>query len=399
MSVATVPMRSPGSGRHLPSDQLLALCLVAASLVVVLPIASFGLCALLLINLSPGTPGETRRALAVLMALSFALMMGARPVAADASNDIEVYYEVYQDLAAGRLEALMRFGGGLEVAFPLLCYLGALLLPALSINGFMFCVALVSALLLVFWLERTFYLDRRGSPPALMGAGLLLLNLYFSTQLTRQFLALVVLLFAFSATTERRRWLFVVLASSFHLTALPFYLLYRVGRRGPAGWVAIILLALAARTYFWDLVAAFEIVPPALAEKLIYYLDNTAEFTEADITSLRMIGLLCALSLIAFAAGRFRLARRDRIWLLLPWAVALVHVILLPIPLASLRATLLIHSIVPGVMAYQMFAARARAMLPAVLNGLLLYKLSTLALAPQSGNLLPSLSMVETFLL
>jgi hypothetical protein len=78
--------------------------------------------------------------LACTAALAFSMMMGARPLDPDAPNDIDVYYEVYREVAAGRLDAFGTFGGGLEVALPLLCGLWALILPPLTVNGLMFCL-------------------------------------------------------------------------------------------------------------------------------------------------------------------------------------------------------------------------------------------------------------------
>ena len=373
--------------------------MVVASLLVVYPIASFAMSTLLLINLPAGTSRSARRVLAMLAALSFSMMMGARPLDPDASNDIEVYYGIYEELAAGHLEALAAFGSGLEVALPLLFYLWSLVLPPLSVSGITFCVAFTSAFLLLIWVERTFYSGGGSRAPTLMGACLLLVNLYFATQLARQFMALIVLLYAFSAATEKRRWLYVALAATFHLTAVPFYLLYRLAQRGPVGWIVIVVLAMLVRLFFWQMVAAFDIVPAAVADKLIYYLDNTQEFTEADITSLRMTGLLGGLSLVALTASRFSTTPQMRAWLLVPWLTAIVHLILLPIPLASLRTTLMIHSVVPGLIAYQMFSQRSSAMLPAVLNGLFLYKFVSFATAPQSGNLLTTVAMLQEFFL
>ena len=71
-----------------------------------------------------------------------------------------------------------------------------------------------------------------------------------------------------------------------------------------------------------------------------------------------------------------------------------MQVLLLPIPLASLRATLMVHSIVPGLIAYKMLSGRAHRLLLPVLNILLLYKIAAFALADGGANFRPTLIMV-----
>ncbi|WP_280154577.1 EpsG family protein [Piscinibacter sp. XHJ-5] len=383
--------------RHLPADLVSLLCAVTCALLLAYPLASLALAGLLLVNLPAGTSRATRLTLAVAASIAMSMIMGARPIDPDAPNDVDFYYAVYQSLAGGEIDSLFAFGGGIEVALPLLSLLWAMLLPALTPNGLMFCMALTSALLLVAWVEKTFYAERGWTDPALMGACILLLNLYFATQLSRQFLALVVLLYAFTAH-GRARWLWLGLATSFHLTALPFYALYQLARRGPRGWITIVAVALLFRAFFWQLLAAFDIVPAAIAEKLAYYVDNLQEYTEADIASMRMIGLLGAVSLVALVACRFRPPAQVVPWLAVPWIAAVVHVLLLPIPLASLRTTLMVHSVAPGLIAYSMLRGRTGLAMVAVLNVMLLYKVATFATAENFANLRPMAAMLRSFL-
>lgn len=374
------------------------LCIAGVVLLLVSPLASFALCGFLLINLQARTPREVRWALEMSLALALSMMVGARLLDPDnLSDDIQGYYEIYRDLAGGELAPLTQFGGGLEVSVPLLLWLWALVLPSLTINGLMFCLALTGSVLMVLWVESAFY--RGGVPmrPALAGICLVLLNIYFATQLSRQFLSLMVLLFAFTAATRPRRWLFLAAATSLHLSALPFYATWQLARRGWRGWLCILGLALLLRIFFIDLLAAFDVVPAAVAEKLVFYVDNEASATDSDIGSLRMVFLLAALSCASLLANRFRPDARTRAWLALPWLTGAVHYLLLPIPLASLRSTLIVHSVASGFIAWQMFGHRARTLLPVVLNLLLLYKVSAFAVGQEGANLRPTLAMLSAF--
>jgi hypothetical protein len=272
------------------------------------------------------------------------------------------------------------------------------LFPPLTQNGLMFAFALTGSLLMLAWVETSFY-DKSVAPrPALMGISLLMLNLYFATQLSRQFLALIVLLFAISAINRRRQIGWLILAASFHLTAIPFFLLYLLARRGPRGWVVLFALALILRFYFVDLIESLGVVPDAIAQKLLYYADNDQGGTDADLGSLRLIVLLGLISLLALGASNFRPDRASGRWLAVPWVTATIHLLLLPIPLASLRVTLMIHSVATGLIAFKMLEGRAHRALPLVLNVLFAYKLIGFLTAENSGNLLSTLSMATAFL-
>ena len=212
---------------------------------------------------------------------------------------------------------LTAFGGGVEVGLPVLLTLWSWTLPALSVHGvWMFCLAASGALVFMLWLERTFY-GRLPRPPApvLLGTCLLMLNLYYlATQLSRQFLSGVVLLFAFSARRPLAKLAFVALATSFHLSAIPFFMLYVLVKRGRIGWLAIILFALVMRLYFFDLLVALDVLPAAIAEKLTYYSEEGDLFSAEDLISLRTMAVLALVSVVAIVASPAdaRAHRRER---------------------------------------------------------------------------------------
>ena len=56
-----------------------------------------------------------------------------------------------------------------------------------------------------------------------------------------------------------------------------------------------------------------------------------------------------------------------------------------------------LHSVATGYIVWQMFAHRARGLLPVVLNLLLLYKVSAFALAQGGANLRPTVLMLASF--
>ena len=369
---------------------------VAAILLAAMPYAALALSTTLLFVLPARTPRHVRIVLGVIAATGLALMAGTRPLDPAASNDIDGYFAVYQDLAAGDLSELTHFGAGFEVALPLLFWVWGLVLPPLTANGLMFCSALTSALLVLVWAERTL-LRQQDARPALIGLCIVMLNLYFSTQLIRQYLSLIVLLYAFTSPGRIRPIIWVVVAATFHLTAFVFYGLYVLLRRGWGGWLAVLAIATIVRLYFAQLLVALEILPEAAADKLAYYVDNDEDSTSSDLGSMRMVILLCGMSIVALAAHRFRPAARAWPWLAAPWMTLAIQILLLPVPLASLRTTLMVHSVLPGLFAWKMFPRRAGVLLPVLLVTLLLYKLAGFATVPGSANLRSTLAMLQGF--
>lgn len=364
-----------------------------------MPFFAFIFTGVLLINSKP-IPRPVRLILASVMVIALSMMTGARQFSAEDSNDINGYYFIYQMLFEGNWDYITHFGGGIEVGLPLLFYFYALFLPSLSVNGLMFCMALTSSFLLLTWLEKTFYTGADLRSPALMGFCILLLNLYFSTQLTRQFFSLIFLLYAFSAHGRIKQWSYVALAATFHLTAIPFYMLFRLLRIGFAGWVSVIALLFLFSHFFQFIISSLDILPAVIIEKLIYYIGNNEEYTLADITSLRMISLLCGISLLVLITAGFKPANEAKSWLAIPWIAGIIHLILLPIPLASLRTTLMIHSIVPGLLVYKMFDggdSKVQKLLVLVINFLLIYKITGYLLAENSGNLFSTIHMLMEF--
>jgi hypothetical protein len=380
-------------------QMVVLLCGAAGVLLAGFSLAAFAVASFLLLNLPANTSRPARVCLGVIVATSLALMAGARPIDPNASNDIEAYHEIYRSLAEGDFSELTHFGGGVEVALPLLMYLWALILPPLSVNGLMFCLALTSSMLMLVWVEKTFYSGAGPQRPALLGICIVLMNLYFATQLSRQFISLIVLLYAFSASGRGRQAFYLALASAFHLTAIAFFAMYLLARRGWRGWLVIVVVALLAKLYFAQLLVAFDVLPEAAAEKLVYYVDNDDDSLAADIGSLRMIFLLAVISVVSIFASQFKPSARSRPWLAVPWVAAVVHYILLGIPLASLRTTLMVHSVASGLIAYKMLSGRAGRALTVVLNVLLLYKVAAFATAEQYANLQPTLMMLSRFLL
>src|SRR3546814_14057844 len=86
----------------------------------------------------------------------------------------------------------------------------------LAINGMMFVLALCSIILFIVWLCRVSAQEAPQKQALLLGISLLMINLYFSTQTSRQFIATILLLFAITEKSLFIRFALLALASAFH---------------------------------------------------------------------------------------------------------------------------------------------------------------------------------------
>ena len=111
------------------------------------------------------------------------------------------------------------------------------------------------------------------------------------------------------------------------------------------------------------------------------------------------MAVLAMVSIVAIVACRGRPSASTRPWIAAPWYTMIVQILMLPIPLASLRATLLIHSILPGLLIYRMFAPNARQVMTVVLNLLLCYKIFAYAFAEDGAFLRSTAAMVGQLVL
>src|SRR3546814_20671345 len=99
-------------------------------------------------------------------------------------------------------------------------------LSNLSINGMMFFLSLFSIILFIVWLCRVSAQEAPQKQALLLGISLLMINLYFSTQTSRPFIATLLLLFAITEKSLFIRFALLALASAFHIKSIPFFILY-----------------------------------------------------------------------------------------------------------------------------------------------------------------------------
>src|SRR3546814_2154179 len=95
----------------------------------------------------------------------------------------------------------------------------------------MFFLSLFSIILFIVWLCRVSAQEAPQKQSLLLGISLLMINLYFSTQTTRQFIATILLLFAITEKLLFIRFALLAFFSAFHITSSPFFIIYvQIGR-------------------------------------------------------------------------------------------------------------------------------------------------------------------------
>src|SRR5207249_10379144 len=116
-----------------------------------------------------------------------------------------------------------------EVGLPVFFKILSLMLPGLTPNGLMFVSTTVTGLILLFCIERfglrEFPSEKRAYCVAMV---FLFFSFVLTTQLTRQMLSSVILVSVFFCLKAAPRRLSLLLASVFHLSAIPVYAIVRV---------------------------------------------------------------------------------------------------------------------------------------------------------------------------
>lgn len=350
---------------------LLGSLIISASL-------AFFLGIFILINLSRNMPRFIRISIAFIASTGASLIVGSTSAEVSGVHDALVYYDIYTRIEGGDLRALFYFADGIELGLPFLMYLWSLLLPPLTISGYMFLVSITCSSIMIAWLESFLSAKDKILYPILMGASILLMNLYMANQLTRQFLALQLVLFSVCFIRKKMQYFSLSAASILHLSAIPFYFIIRILKKGWSSIAIFIFFALVIRFYFFILIDNFELMPLWVKEKLTFYLDNLGGYSDPDIKSLYVPALLILISVVTVAYRGYRWSANNIRWLLLPWFTILIQLILLPIPLASTRLALIVTSVLPGFIIFKMLSTTKRDIFTIfIFNGLLVYKIMT----------------------
>lgn len=203
---------------------LLIVCL--ASLVIISPLISFFIIAVVLIILNIEDI-KLRAPLSILGFLSGVAIYSSRLVGNIYGDDVaNEYYPLYQKMLNGGDVFDSGFGGDIEFGLPLYFKIISFFLPHLDENGIIFCISALCCLLFYIWIELYFFKEVEIKNKSLLIASIIIFFGFFvTTQLMRQAISTVMILYAISSYRQGARIksvIYLFFGSIFHLTALPF---------------------------------------------------------------------------------------------------------------------------------------------------------------------------------
>jgi len=190
------------------------------------PLIAYVLSLLFLILGTSFLDGLSRYALAATVILSMSIIVSSRVVFAVKDDDFIRYYALYRDLSLGDIDALFRYGGGIEIGLPLLYLLFDWITPKASPQLLLFEGSVSIIFLYYFWIEKYGVKFFNESQKAfIVAVSLLLFEMYDTTQLVRQMFSMVILLYAISSNSMKGKILFFFIATIFHTTAIIYFLI------------------------------------------------------------------------------------------------------------------------------------------------------------------------------
>ncbi|MFQ1618101.1 EpsG family protein [Aeromonas veronii] len=191
----------------------------------------------------------------------------------DGADDVNVYYENYRSLLNSNYDALFQYGGGLEVGLPLYLYLIGEVFGDISRSQLLIFVGIPVGVALISW----FYLFSAKFIPskyhALILGGMIVIYCFSASNLLlRQFCSSVILLYAISVSNRFASVSLLILSASFHITSIPFFILYRIyikKRHGDYFLLLFFFFVFLSLTYLSDMLSLVGL--KALSLKMSYY--------------------------------------------------------------------------------------------------------------------------------
>lgn len=307
------------------------------------PLISYAFSLLYLLLFSKYVTKHFRVINSVILIISMAIISASRLYFHTLSDDFIRYYETYTELLNGNYEFIFIYGNGLEWGLPLF-YAGlAIIFQSKSPEFILFSETLLILIIFYGFLEHYFKNELSNSEMnQLIVTAFLFFSLPLATQVTRQFLAMNILLWAFSSK-GKSNWYIVALATCFHVTALPIFILIRLIQRNAIFYGSITVVLSIFSIQFFPFILAFVGINNALTSKLAYYLYNTTN--ESPLPIVQLFFILTTTVGISFCKS----AGFIKEWRSVLIVFSCIYISLLSLPLASLRFTILPISIMLGI--------------------------------------------------
>jgi len=327
------------------------------------PLLSYSFALLVLIIRTHEIGPLERKLLGFCIAFAGAIIISSRGIGGDGDDLGNFYYPIYLEITSGDFTNFFKWGWGVEIGLNVINTILALLLPVLTESGYAFALALISGAIFVFILEKYLLLECTQRKKATTAAVIYVMySVYFSTQLSRQFFAGLLLIVALFEYRKSLAYIALLGSAVFHLSSLPLYLFYKA-----AGWFRLnrfyLFIPIAFGAYF--LIQMMEplllLVSAGLPDtRLLYYAEEDASTT--NLFAVKYLLIVLASVVAVLLVDMKRLTEREKIWISVYLVVLTFYMMTLNLKLFPTRAFLMIHGMLLGwffVMLYRHLSLRA----------------------------------------
>ena len=265
------------------------------------------------------------------------------------SDDFIRYYQTYTQLLNGDFSCITtpRYSNGLEWVLPIFYAILAKLTSIKSPEFVLFSETLLFVVIFYIWIENYFKnVLSNYEINKLVATAFLFLSISSITLYTRQYIAMVILLFSFYGSLKKRLF-FLFMAISTHLTALPIFIFIKLIQKFKLKALIPFSLILFLFVNYFNVILNFFDLSLPLIGKLVYY---THEINVDNSLPINQLFFIVIINIGLYINKKNNSFLRD--WRLVFLFFSIIFIIFLPIPLMSMRLTILLIAIMLGVFFY-----------------------------------------------
>ncbi|HBM3174942.1 hypothetical protein CDA56_10315 [Klebsiella michiganensis] len=266
------------------------------------------------------------------------------------------YYPLFKSLSSGASIFSSQFGGGVEFGLAAIYKVIGFFNPTATYWEIFFIVSFLCVFLYYIWFERFIVSRLSGRDITLcLASALLFFGFFITTQLIRQALSSVFILYSLSYLSEGNRkkaYICCIIGCIFHITALPFVFLFYQLMHGKKKIKIIIVGCFIAFGVLFSVflgVMSSGAVSSIIASKFLYYNQNT----DSGIASAYYWRILLILCVVYFFFSK-RNDENDSYKSLLYYGT-IIYICLINIPFASDRTLMVLVIFYLGIVVYHAF--------------------------------------------
>ena len=337
------------------------------------PVVAWAFSLLLLTLLSSSMNTFGRRLLGFNVILTGALAIASRLTLANSQDDLFSYFRAYNGLLSGNMDALFAYNN--EVGLPLLYFLHTKLFESAEPASIILYVSFLCGVLFLVWLEYFGVKEIEEELKSLaIAASLIFFSFMMTSQVIREMMAMVFILYALSSHKIIFKTILLFLGVLFHTAALPVFimgaLLFKFPKQTFIGVLFIsgtfVFELSNLQTIYSSLDMSF--IP---IQKLLFHACSLPGYTQTDMYYVKFMFILIVLFLFQFLFLKADPTQEK--WKYFVLTFAGMYLIFLPLPLASLRGTLIVNSVLLGYLIFIGFKQYYR-LFSDLLAGYIIYK-------------------------